>query len=215
MTRTYTVGAHTFRFTLPPTYADVLYWTVWAQCIQGDSLEETAALSAQAAVEFACRYLVPEHTAADLDDILGGLEGNAFVHLVRLCNAIVAAAGLPAQVRDDIGTMLDRKNKVPDDFRADPVCRCARCTVERRGGNAEDVPDKGCVFGGLSPMAVGAAAHVSPDDDLSAPLYVVQLRRIYQRAESRRLQHERQEREEKARWEEKMRDRGLMRGSVH
>ena len=179
MILTFPHGEDEISYTVPPTTADVLEWSVWVMCMDGQ-VEHALAC----ALQWAAKWVV-SHDVARLGEALGSLED-----VVRLCNASAASAGVSRSLLDALAAHMDAENEVPATWRPkSSLCSCARC---RRGIAVADQP---CYYerDGFDPRILHAARHVSEAEDVSAPYYVTQIRAVMAAAESRRLGYRREQ----------------------
>lgn len=195
MTRTHMLGAHSIEYTPPTTAADVLDWTVYAQCLQGETVEETAELLARFAHGWARKWCTDPGA---FDECMVELGAESFLALLRFCNVIASAAALPVSVLDNMALMLDRKNEVPDDWKEPALCRCHHCTGLKHGYDLPNPAGAKCLMDGIDDLSQSIAARVSQVKDGSERYYMEQVRAVFARAEGRRFAYEHKQREDKA-----------------
>lgn len=178
MILTYDHNGESIMFSVPPTTADVLDWVVWIRCMDPGPQQMAAAF------QWADKWVV-DRTSDDLRDLFTTVEG-----LAAFCVAIEQAAGLPPDVLASLAAHIDRENEIPEDWKPERHCGCARC---RRGIES----NQPCELDDVDPRALRAAGIVSGVDG-SARYYVSQVRSVIEAGENRRLRYEREDREAKA-----------------
>lgn len=188
--------------------ADVLDWRVWCQCLEGDDIEETLRLQAEAALGWACRWL-DGYTADELAVALGeAVEPAEYIPtIVAICDTIANSACLPDSVLQSMAQVLDKQNEVPVDYRAPGMCTCPRC---RRG--LDNPVGVACLYDGIDQRALRALSQVAGVEDMGERPYIAQVRGVMAHAEGRRLRYERQQREEREEYMGKLREKGVIRG---
>lgn len=192
----------------PPTMADVLDWRVWCQCIEGDDLEDTLRVQAEAALAWACKWIVGHSTdtlALALNEVAEPAEYIPAV--VAICDTIANSACLPDDVLQSMAAVLDKQNEVPAEYRAPGMCTCPRC---RRG--LENPKGVTCLYDDIDPRALRALSQVAGVEDMGERPYIAQVRGVMAHAEGRRLRYERQQREERDEYMSKLREKGVIRG---
>lgn len=207
--RSHTVAGHIFEFRPPSTARDVLDWTLWIQCMEGDTLETTLQEQATAALQWACQWLAGGLDWQGLSVLIGELTEPAeyIGAVVELCQAIAASAGLPDTVLDGIAGLLDKQNDIPQGWKPESICTCVKC---RKG--TDNPRGMSCLYDEFDQRAVVAIARVAGVTDTGEPYYVAQVRAALSHAEGRRMAHERQKREEQAEYDDIMKRKGLRRG---
>lgn len=213
MTLTHQVGDAEIRFTPPPTARDVLDWTVW---IAARDTQEGVKDTARNALVWAAQWT--EYTAEQLDAELAEHSENAFVALVHLCNAIAESAGLPADVLDDLATLMRRKTAnregwdlgAYERWRAPGACNCTRCRSALVGVDMENGKGEVCIYDDIDPRALVAlrAADLERPDE---PYYATQVRAVTASEESRRWLYEKHRKEGHDEYKSKLVDKGILR----
>lgn len=174
------IGETEVFYHVPPTAADVLDWEVWIVCMS-DPVEQVSC-----ALQWLAKWCI-DVTTQELGELLGDIET-----IASLCRAISASAGVPEDVLEALAAHLDDENGVPANWR--PVGRC-KCSMCRRDIESTQP----CLYADLDPRVIHAAARIADVTDTTQRYYHAQILAVMERAESRRIRYEREDRENKTR----------------